>query len=382
MDLENQIACFNEFYFFREFTYAINTQIIKGTEIELADNIVYLDGVTFIYQLKERDIENTSPDQEERWFKSKVLKKAKQQIKNTIKHLKSQTEIELTNQRKHSFSLQTNLIVQLHKVIIYRPNKVLPESCKNQKFYKSEEVGVIHLFSETTYSKILQTLLTPSEVANYLTFRENLAEKWKNKLLSVSEESLIGQYLKEGHEDIPSNKFERYFSSIDHQVEKWDMTGPLSIFFERTIYQDNLTDYYYIFKEIAKLNRSELTKFKERYLFSMDDARLNKAVKPYVMGTSRTNCGFVFIPGTNENKKNWKKSLSNYTAAFKYIYKLNKCVGVIFFAEENGWFDVNWEYQEGPWGKNEEMESLIKKNYPFRETFLQPQEKYKFNDNN
>jgi hypothetical protein len=63
MNIEDQISELNEFYFFREFTYSENKFIKNdGQEVEIADNIVFLDNIFIIYQIKTRKlIEKATP---------------------------------------------------------------------------------------------------------------------------------------------------------------------------------------------------------------------------------------------------------------------------------------------------------------------------------
>jgi hypothetical protein len=81
MSFQDDIANLNELYFFREFTFSKNTfRPTANAELELADNIVWLDQILLIYQLKERNAAAAStPDAEQRWFKQKVLGKANRQ---------------------------------------------------------------------------------------------------------------------------------------------------------------------------------------------------------------------------------------------------------------------------------------------------------------
>ena len=70
MTFEGDIASLNEHFFFKEFTYSTNTfRPSPSTELELADNVVWLDDMLIIIQLKERErISKTSPDREAKWF--------------------------------------------------------------------------------------------------------------------------------------------------------------------------------------------------------------------------------------------------------------------------------------------------------------------------
>jgi hypothetical protein len=53
MSFQEDIARFNEFYFFREFTFSKNTfRTAPREEVELADNVVWVDEPLIAYQIK------------------------------------------------------------------------------------------------------------------------------------------------------------------------------------------------------------------------------------------------------------------------------------------------------------------------------------------
>ena len=75
MTFEEDIANFNEHFFFKEFTYSRSTfSPSPSTELELADSLIWLDRLAIVFQLKERGIRGpTTPHDEERWFDRKVV---------------------------------------------------------------------------------------------------------------------------------------------------------------------------------------------------------------------------------------------------------------------------------------------------------------------
>jgi hypothetical protein len=56
----------------------------------------------------------------------------------------------------------------------------------------------------------------------------------------------------------------------------------------------------------------------------------------FSMAFPRTNCGFVFVPVTQDFLENRQSWLVNLTIAHKYDQKLLKCIGASFATEENG----------------------------------------------
>lgn len=112
MSFEEDIARFNEFYFFREFTFSENTFRKTPTEeVELADNVVWLAAPLTDRQLKERQAPSyTTPEKEQQWFKRKIIEKAKNQIRDTLNYLRNHDNIQIQNHRGHTFNIKVSLL--------------------------------------------------------------------------------------------------------------------------------------------------------------------------------------------------------------------------------------------------------------------------------
>ena len=83
---EKIVAEINTSVFFREFTFSRNnfTELNSKQKLEFADNVVWLDDIFFIYQIKDRSDLNGSSSN---WFENAVLTKAVRQIKSTLRYL-------------------------------------------------------------------------------------------------------------------------------------------------------------------------------------------------------------------------------------------------------------------------------------------------------
>jgi hypothetical protein len=369
MTFEEQLASLNEFYFFREFTFARTTfKPQPEQELELADNLVWLDKLLFVYQLKERQPAGTaSPETEKNWYERKVLGKATKQIRDSLEYIRKNGHIEITNLRGHSFELSGTQIQETHKIIVYNPHLLLPDHCLSQKFHESGTAGLIHIIPAHDYLGILRVLLTPAEVSEYLRFREILALRFGERLASVSEQALVGQYIAEEPDALPHRRFEYYLEQLRQDVESWDISRIIKLFPDRQTTPNMPTDYYPIVTELAKLTRMELGKFKERFVLSMDRAKTNSATLPYRFVAPRTGCGFVFVPVQGEMKATRRNALVNFTRAHKYDQKLRRCIGVSLAAAEGGWFDVEWCYLDFEWVEDVEIAEILQRNSPFRE---------------
>lgn len=384
MSLEDTIADLNKFFFFREFTFSKNTfRPTPNKEVELADNVVWLDDILVVYQIKEREaLGDSTSKKEEQWFKRTVLHKATRQVRNTLEYLNDCSEITLRNHRGHEFNLSTASLKSIRKILIYRPHALLPEHCRSLKHYRSQTAGVIHLISANDYVGILQNLITPCEVSEYLQFRENLIDRWEHEILAVPEQALVGQYLHGDSAQIPNAQFADYLKALRDDRDEWDLSRMMYIFADQIIGNNDQTDYYRILAEIAKLHRGELREFKKRLLISKKECKSDKPIRPLRMVSARTGCGFVFIPVSAEYRESQRQGLKNFTYAHKYDQGLSKCIGISFIPEEGGWYSIDWCLMEFPWREDPDMDERLRVKNPFGDVRIVAPERYKFNMSN
>jgi len=380
MSFEEELAALNEDYFFREFTFSKATfRPAPREEVELADNIIWIDETLIAFQVKERAVANeTSPEDESRWFSRKVVTLGTKQIRDTLAYLRENKGIELENHRGHTFILESEKVDTIHKLVCYLPNPKLPDDCRMQKYYRSSTAGVIHLIPANDYLGIVRTLLTPSELSEYLEFREELIDRWNEEVNSVPEPAIMGQYLIGDVESRPSIEFVQNLAELEHRADEWDMSGVVSQFPDRVTTENEPTDYYSIVKEIAKLKRNELREFKKRFQLSMEKSRANEYVQPYRMASPQTGCGFVFVPLEAEFIPHRRQGLQNMTLACKYDLRLEKCLGVSFAPEPDGWYSVEWCYMDFPWECDQELDERLNENNPFRQVRTKELGRYDF----
>lgn len=369
MTFEETVSQLNAAYFFQEFTFSRNKfKPDPNTELQLADAVVSLDDLRIIYQVKERnDLANTTAEGEGKWFKSKVLTLATKQIRDTLEYLAKYPNIEVCNDRGHVFNLAEPSPSRLHKVIVYQANDLLPREWKQRKYHESKRAGIIHLLEATDYFGILRTFVTPAEVAEYLGYREQLARDWGTILESVPEQALVGHYLRNLPDLKPTLEFVQFLAELEKQDDdEWNISKIITLFPDRrTTPQKGPTEYYAIIKELAKMYRTDMRVFKERFTLSMKKALSETVVDPYRFVAS-TGCGFIFIPIQRKDMEKRDELLRAFTHLHKYDMKLDRCIGLSFTAEEaTGFCDVQWCRVEFPWHEDERTRHFIKE-HPLR----------------
>lgn len=180
MTLEAFIRDLNSLAFFKEFTFAENTfkPPSGGTELELADNIVWMGDDLTILQLKERSADDVKDETSEaRWFEDKVLGNATKQVRDTLKYLEANPTISVTNEHGHSFDIQRDQPKSLTKIVVYLPGRLVPEIAKSTRHYVSKTGGFIHVLDARDYLEICRTLRVPADIRDYFQYRQRLLEK-------------------------------------------------------------------------------------------------------------------------------------------------------------------------------------------------------------
>jgi len=367
MTIEQLVSRTNEFYFLREFTFsAVTFSPTSGSEVELADGVIWLDDLAIVFQMKER-IERTgkSTDADHRWFENKVIKKATRQIRDTLDYLNRHDPISVVNNYRQTVPLSVKEIKTIHKVVVFKEQN--PQEIFRPKFHISRTAGVIHLIPIADYIGIVRSLLTLSEISEYLSWLATLRIDWPSETETLPEQSLVGHYFRGEKNVRPRLNDEQNLQMIEEDIEKWDVTGILSKFLERTTDDEAKgLRYHRILREVAKLHRGELRSFKERFSLCMNACKVDEFCRPYRFISPRTGCGFVFVPLQSEFREVRRNALVNLTAASKYDQHLDKCIGLSFVRDDDGWFTVDWCLHETNWEFNEEMQSRLAQSYPFR----------------
>lgn len=374
---EKYIAELNSNFFFKEFTYSSTKFKFdkKGQELELADNVIWLDNLLLIYQIKERN--KSGKSNIENWFKNKVLRKAVKQIKDTISYFEIYKEISIPNEKGHVLNVSEARKIEPIKLIIYAPNHQFPDILRFQKFHKSKEIGCVHLFHIEDYLWICKYLITPFEIKEYLNFRELLFLKHDKELSNLPEQYVLGHYLETLDTSMLNPKYVENLKKLVHDEDEFDISFIIENFKGKIRIEPNSLDYYAIIKELAKLNRADLREFKKRYLLAIEKSKEQEFTIPYRITSLNSNCGFVFVPLEYERRKYWQNAIINFTEAHKYDQKLDKCVGMIVYQHPTEkYFDVNWCYSESNWEYNEGFEKLLKGNYPFRAVKMEKTYRY------
>ena len=369
--LEDLNAHLNANVFLRAFSFSSSQLPIFDSERpELADKLVLLEGMGFIFQLNERDRKSSARSTEVgKWFEGTVLKKGVKQIRQTRDLLRTYVALSLVNARRHRVTIVPNRVDDLVGVAIYRTHSK-STGVAPPRFRKSRVAGFVHVLRDADYFALCDYLSTPAQMLDYFRFRREVVTRADPLPASVSESALLGQFLLEDLDAAPDRRFEK---------------GPLTFKDDRdasafSLAMENLGDwianqesdtadsaYYRILIEIARLCGRELAELKRQIRLTLEAVRADRFELPYRMACGPTDCGFLILPVTSEFRMRARPALQSLAAASKYELKLKKQVSLAIW-KMGELIDIEWMYAEGPNLNDPLLDARLRDNYPFRRT--------------
>ncbi len=370
------ISSVNKNKFLSEFTFVEQKVDSQEGEEEIADCIIWFDDCIVLYQLKGRDTSSIAEySSEERWFINKVKKWAKQQVKKSVGLYDSADIITVKNLKGHKFDIKNGQIKKIYKIIIYKHETMIAIGLTH---YCSRDVGFIHIFDSEDYRLACDVLDTPSEIFEYLEFREKLLAS--NILFNpLTEKNMLGAFIEFDNydefcakilsksSDVVNLLFEEVVDKLISDKDSYDINYILKTF-EDKIYTKKCepTSYYKILVELSKMNRTERRSFKERWEKCSEHVMTkNEFLFPYRMIATTTNCGFIFIPLVSEDFEKRLSMLNSLTRLSKYDLKLKKHIGASFCARNNFVY-VDYIYTDFVWKYEKELTEKLKDVNPFR----------------
>jgi hypothetical protein len=361
--------------FLREFSFARTCFTpLGGTEVELADHLVRVGDLLFLYQLKERDAAATGTV--EAWIRNKVVKKATRQIRSTIGLLGSGDPVRVSNERGHVFDLSAQPDDARHSIVVFKSGDTrtpLPYP----RFHLSGTVGFIHIFDVLDYLGICQYLITPAEVAEYLSWRERVLKS--SEAASVSEAALLGQYMLDDASS-PGERFAQALVALRNDVSAFDMSfilANLADHVDSASKADLGTQYYPLLKLLARMIRSELRLLKERLKYALTAVAEDRVELPARFVSLKLKCGVVVVPMVAAHFANRQVALRNLSILAKYEHRTDMQIGIAV-AKQGADVIIDWYYLEHAWSHNQEIEDALRDRYPFRPTSAGTLPRYEF----
>ncbi|HEY3133097.1 MAG TPA: hypothetical protein VGJ47_00580 [Gemmatimonadaceae bacterium] len=363
--------------FMRAFSFATNQlPIISEKQPELADRVMLLDNIGFIFQLREREQKVASKAGDiEKWVSGQVVRKGVRRIQSTRDLLAGYVSLSVVNHFGHRLTISTKDAQSFVGILIYRvPPKT--RAFRAARFKQNRNGGFVHILRDTDYFEICHHFVTPAELLDYFNFRRDILLSWDPPATAVSEAALIGQYLLEDFASPPSSSLERAARSRG---------GPTACEFSFVL--DSLgaeiaaleeepegehdedggpstDDRYEILSEIGLLGRYELRALKHQLRLALEAVRANRFELPFRMA-SRTGCGFLTVPIMREFQERAFDALESLSIASKHELDLEKQVGIGMW-KNTEFVDIEWIFLKGKNVPYPQLDERLSQSYPFR----------------
>lgn len=359
---EEFITNINQNVFYKEFTFDRSEILIdQNNVVELADNILWIDDILIVFQIKERNsLKSDSKSNIGNWFSNKVLKKAKEQIKKSNEWIRSCDSIPLKNKNEQILEMHPGEIEKIINVVLYHINETIPETFNPEIKYKTQDGLFIHIFSSVDYFHICRYLETPAELRDYLNFREDLLSFYPTQ--KFSEQYILAHYFHNSN-DLQFNAsyiddLEEICNDIECNDSQLSLSAFLNKFRDSVVPANGGLSYIEIVKELAKLNRQEIFMFKQR-LLSVLTGDFQDPFNMKAMYFPRTDCSFIVMKPPIERYPYLETILHNTTEDYKYARHASKGLGAIVLYE-SGDVLVYWCLISTPWKYDASLEETSK----------------------
>ena len=366
--LQDFTAQQNANVFLRAFSFpTIQLPLGAADERRLADRVVMMDGIGFIFQLMERAQKVASKAGDiEKWVTNNVVRRGVKQIQNTRDVLHGYRGLSLVNQFGHRDQISPRDPELMVGIIVYRvPAK--SRAFRAARFKKNKNGGFVHILRDADYFEITAHFTTPTELNDYFGFRRDILITWDPTLTAVSEAALIGQYLSEDYSSAPDERFERGARSHGGPTacEFAFVLDSLatSIASQEGDYAD--TEGYEVLTELARLGRHELRALKQQVRLALESVRADRFELPHRVVSARTGCGFLILPLTSEFHDRTFFALESLSQAAKYELDLEKQIGIGMW-QESEFVDIEWLFLNGQNLPDPHMDERLANGYPFR----------------
>jgi hypothetical protein len=352
----------------RAFSYpASQLPISFEKDVELANSVVMVDGILFIFELCEREQKVASKAGDlEKWIAGHVVRKGVKRIQNTRDLLGAYAGLSLVNHFGHRVMVSLREPDAFVSMIIYRvPGK--SHAFRAARFKRGRNGGFVHVLRDDDYFEICHHFVTPAELVGYFSFRRDILLNWDPPSTAVSESALIGQYLMEDYSSPPDPRFERAALSrggptaCEFSFVLESLASDIAA--QKGEYADS--DCYEILSELALLGRYELRALKLDLRLALEAVRADRFELPYRIASARSGCGFLILPVTTEFHDRALNALHSVSLASKHELDLERQVGIGMW-KSSEFVDVEWIFLKGGNLPNPDLEDRLAVSYPFR----------------
>lgn len=349
-------------------------------EPDIADRVMLVGNIGFIFQLREREQKATSKVGDvEKWVAGQVARKGVRRIQSTRELLGNYVALSVVNQFGHRITVSAKDPHSLVGIVIYRvPPKT--RAFRAARFKQNRNGGFVHILRDTDYFEICRHFVTPAELADYFSFRRDILLSWDSPSTAVSETALIGQYLLEDFSSPPSSSLERaarshggptacefsfVLDSLGAEIAAIEEEEEEDVEHDDEGNAPMHNDRYLILSELGLLGRYELRALKQQLRLSLEAVRANRFELPFRIASARTGCGFLTVPIMKEFHERGYHALQSLSIASKHELELDKQVGIGMW-KNSEFVEIEWIFLAGKNVPDPRLDERLALSYPFR----------------
>ena len=368
--LEEFAAHLDSNVFTRTFSFSsAQLPVVDAAASHLADRVILVGGIGVIIQFCEHESAGKPRAADlEKWFATEVFKAGVNRIRKTRDLIQSYHGVSLVNARGHRVSAAAADLHDVAALILHRTGKA--KGHRPPRFKKSRVAGFVHIMSDREYYGLAEYLITPSELVNYLRFRQQILSRPFRVPANVSEDALLGQYLFEELDAPPDARYETAARTFRGDPSAWAFSYVLQNLSAQIARRDpDIVEgtYQTILTEIARLGRTELRELRTYLRLSLEAVRADRFELPYRLTSTATQCGFLVLPGSAEFRLRAREALESLAIASKYELNIERQVSLAMW-RTGEIIDIDWLYTEGPNRREEKLDKRLAQAYPFRRT--------------
>ncbi len=354
----------NRKFFLDDFVLSNLYYLNNGVQNEICDGLIEFEDFYVIIQVKERNIKNEENiTDDNKWLNKKVYKKASQQVNNTIKIMQQEQKVSIKDMRGQTVSLDTKK--RIIPVIIFQ-NENINEYLK---IYHSQSSNIyINIFSEKDYKTMLENIIMPIDLVNYLIFRENLFQKGNADFYLIDDENTIIL----ANTTTERNVAECYLSYVyKNGLADLDLIKQY-LFLLKNFYAHKYEEngnYKEILYKLTKVDFLGAANFIKNWNTLLENAKKkihNFYHKLIFNDKLHGKFGILFISIELNSKEDNLDYIKFLLSLFICKFNLNTGIAIVgYFIDNKKEYKINWYYTQQPFFDDSVLKEFLQDNDPW-----------------
>lgn len=312
-------------FFLPQYTFG-TVMILEGKqERELCDCLIETSNCYVVIQIKEKNENKDSSNDEENWFKNKILNIAKKQIKRTIRDLKKENATYYCDEGQITIDKTKEIL----PVIVFFNDYLT----NYDKLYYSEELkSYINIFNKPDYKTMLDTIKVPMDIVGYLKCRSTFVPE-NGECRYILDDVAIS--LCENEEDFAEYYLKSTYYDHDISIEKIVLFNEILADLNKDFNNSRNS----LIETLLMLNTPEIAQVTDLYAKTIQNINNPKIAKPKLLTNDKEGIMFIRRPRGMKDIE-FNNFLSDMCTYYAYTAKLEKCNAIIFEPSGNEHFII------------------------------------------